>query len=219
MAKIRVNAIGDQDSKYHPQAKGTGAWILENFPAIRYVQAGPLWITRPTNTALYRGIYQNDSDSDQQPIKTLVKPGQEFNQIEWVKANISKWGTYGANYPADVNFIPNTPRNTSGVKEGDTPSWFLVLPNGLSDPAHPEWGGWGGRLEHDTRGHFTDAQDDHWSGDADGCLRRKWTVARWREAFQNDFAARMSWTVLPYKEANHTKAAPDCILIAALSSK
>lgn len=207
VAKLRVNAIGDQDTKTHPQGKGTGAWILENFPAIRYVEAGPPWKSRPTKTASYRGMYQNDSDSDQQPMKKLVKPGQEYNQTEWVKANISKWGKYGANYPAEVNLNPSTPRNSSGVKEGDTPSWFLVLPNGLGDPAHPEWGGWGGRFEQNTRGHFTDAQDDHWSGEVDSSLRRKWNVARWREAFQNDFAARMSWTALPYKEANHNPVA------------
>lgn len=31
----------------------------------------------------------------------------------------------------------------------------------------------------------------------------KATLWRWREAFQNDFAARMDWTIKPYKEANH----------------
>jgi hypothetical protein len=29
------------------------------------------------------------------------------------------------------------------------------------------------------------------------------TIWRWREAYQNDFAARMDWTIKPYKEANH----------------
>ena len=29
------------------------------------------------------------------------------------------------------------------------------------------------------------------------------TIWRWREAFQNDFAARMTWTVADYKHANH----------------
>ncbi|MEA5043467.1 MAG: hypothetical protein VB075_02655 [Petrimonas sp.] len=47
-----------------------------------------------------------------------------------------------------------------------------------------------------------DAEDDHWSVKDDISLRRKWTVARWREAYQNDFAARMKWNVLSYDEAN-----------------
>jgi len=32
-------------------------------------------------------------------------------------------------------------------------------------------------------------------------------VARWREAYQNDFAARMRWCVLPFSEANHNPVA------------
>jgi hypothetical protein len=31
----------------------------------------------------------------------------------------------------------------------------------------------------------------------------KTTIWRWREAYQNDFAARMDWTIKPYKQANH----------------
>ncbi len=31
----------------------------------------------------------------------------------------------------------------------------------------------------------------------------KATIWRWRAAYQNDFAARMDWTILPYAEANH----------------
>ena len=29
------------------------------------------------------------------------------------------------------------------------------------------------------------------------------TIWRWRDQFQNDFAARMDWTIKPYNEANH----------------
>ena len=29
------------------------------------------------------------------------------------------------------------------------------------------------------------------------------TIWRWRRAFQNDFAARMDWTIKPVAEANH----------------
>jgi hypothetical protein len=29
------------------------------------------------------------------------------------------------------------------------------------------------------------------------------TIWRWRDAYQNDFAARMDWTIKPYQEANH----------------
>ena len=84
------------------------------------------------------------------------------------------------------------------MKEGDTPSWFFFLPNGLGDPAHPEWGGWGGRFQKDDRGIWRDAPDTL-AGKTDARL----TVSRWRPAFQNEFAARLDWCVKPRTEANH----------------
>ena len=35
----------------------------------------------------------------------------------------------------------------------------------------------------------------------------KATIWRWRSAYQNDFAARMDWTIKPYAEANHPPVA------------
>ena len=31
--------------------------------------------------------------------------------------------------------------------EGDTPSFFRLIPNGLNQPEHPDYGGWGGRYQ------------------------------------------------------------------------
>ena len=39
--------------------------------------------------------------------------------------------------------------------------------------------------------------DGHWHDDNHA------TIWRWRSAYQNDFAARMDWTIKPYAEANH----------------
>jgi len=36
--------------------------------------------------------------------------------------------------------LPAKAAGKAGVKEGDTPSFFYVLPDGISDPEHPEWG-------------------------------------------------------------------------------
>jgi hypothetical protein len=33
------------------------------------------------------------------------------------------------------------------LMEDDTPSLLNLINNGLSDPEHPDWGGWGGRCE------------------------------------------------------------------------
>lgn len=206
ISKVRVYAINDQDKKFHQEGKGTGEWIKENFPSLRYVESGPPWMS--IFSAVYRGMYQNDSREGDHSELPLVEPGvEQLNNIEWLEANVFSWGALGEGYPSSITQNPNTPRNTKGVKEGDAPSWFFVLPNGLNDPEHPEWGGWGGRFEHHNGGHYTDAQDDHWSGEIDAALRRKWTVARWREAYQNDFAGRMRWCKLSYNEANHNPVA------------
>ncbi len=56
--------------------------------------------------------------------------------------------------------------------EGDTPSFLNLINNGLSDPEHPDWGGWGGRyefytprmqkwfLQPETRPFWTNAEDE-----------------------------------------------------------
>ncbi|WP_338358401.1 DUF1593 domain-containing protein [Yeosuana marina] len=202
ISKIRIYAIADQ----YPNGFdiGTGQWIYKNFPSIFYVESGPSWMD--TKAASFRGMYQNDSKGGDYETLPLVKSGIEtLNSKEWLKSNILNKGALGDGYPV-VNQNPNTSKNTKGTKEGDTPSWFYFLPNGLSSPEHPDWGGWGGRFEHFSGNHFIDAQDDHWSGERDGALRRKWTIARWREAYQNDFAARMQWCVSSFEKANHNPA-------------
>lgn len=41
--------------------------------------------------------------------------------------------------------------------EGDTPSFLALIPNGLNEPEHPDWGGWGGRYElYTPEAHVTD---------------------------------------------------------------
>jgi hypothetical protein len=81
---------------------------------------------------------------------------------------------------------------------------MFFLDNGLNQPDHPEWGGWGGRYE---------PQNDHYFRDADDAVydqRQRQvvnspmaSVYRWRPAFQNDFAARVQWGVKTFEEANH----------------
>ncbi len=203
LAKIRVYAIADQDKT--SGAQGTGEWILSNFPTLRYVEAGPPSLNR--FTSLFRGMYQNDSDGKGTRTQLVSDAVVPLDQTEWVTTNLrTGHGPLGAGYPI-VTQNPSTSRNTRGVKEGDTPSWFFILPNGLGDPDQPTWGGWGGRFSHDTGGHFIDAQDEHWSGTNDASVQRKWTVARWRTDYQNDFAARMDWCLSPFASANHNPVA------------
>jgi hypothetical protein len=173
MARIRVYDIDDQD---HIQP-----WIFEHFPDLFYVLAKSA-PGADKRTGAYRGMYLGGDES--------------LTSRAWVDAHVLKnHGPLGALYPTSTWTDPN-PHAT--LKEGDTPSWFYFLPNGLSDPAHPGWGGWGGRFRHERAGLWRDDRDT--VGDT---TDSRTTVWRWRPAFQADFQARMDWCVKPFAEANH----------------
>lgn len=99
--------------------------------------------------------------------------------------------------------------------EGDTPSFLGLIPNGLNNLNYPNWGSWGGRYELYTprfqKWFYQPEIRPLWSNASDEVLGHdgRWhtqihaTVWRWREAFQNDFVARMDWTINSYDAANH----------------
>jgi hypothetical protein len=171
VSRLRVHAIADQDS--------TGPWIRENFPGLFVV----------TNLRAMRGMYRGGDP-------TLVSSG-------WVGANVKGHGSLGDLYPDydGGDIWSRTLGRVRGIKEGDTPSFLFLVPNGLNDPERPWLGGWGGRFE-GAANRYADVPDDDLdtSGDPDP---RMVTVYRWRPAFQADFQARLGWCVKPYAEANH----------------
>lgn len=118
----------------------------------------------------------------------------------WVDENIRRGGgLLGAAYPK---------ASVAGVKEGDTPSFLYLLPRGLSDPEHPDHGGWGGRfrLLDPNRRTWVSAEDNH-PESSDEERRKRWTIGRWNESASRDFAARMAWCLRPFKHANHAPVA------------
>lgn len=176
-AKLRVYAINHQDD--------TGPWIIENFPDLFYILSRQPE-GRDKRESAYRGMYLGGDES--------------LKSREWVDSHVRLGhGPLGALYPTRTWTEPN-PHST--LKEGDTPSWFYFLPNELSDPAHPEWGGWGGRFRHERAGLYRDATD--MVGDVTDARATVW---RWRPAFQADFQARMDWCVHPIGGANHAPLA------------
>jgi hypothetical protein len=137
--------------------------------------------------AAYRGMYLGGDES-------LVSR-------EWMDTHVRQGhGPLGALYPQKTWTAPNP---HGAMKEGDTPSWFFFLPNGLGDPDHPEWGGWGGRFVNLRGRLYRDGQD------AVGKVTdARATVWRWRPAFQADFQARLGWcTAGTFREANHNPVA------------
>ncbi len=172
--KLLIYDIADQD--------GIAEWIWQEFPGLFYVLSkAPKG--RDKREAAFRGLYLGGDQS-------LVSR-------KWMETHIRlKHGPLGALYPPRTWTAPNP---HSAIKEGDTPSWFYFLPNGFSDPAHPDWGCWGGRFEKDALGVWRDAQDT-----VEKVTSARATVWRWRAAFQADFQARLDWCVVDeFSKANH----------------
>lgn len=190
VAKLRVYTISDQDD--------TGPWLRQHFPDLFYVASPGFSAGGAYHHATWSGISGDYFHG------RFV--GADFTLVtnEWLDNNVRRKGPLGKEYP-----------RWEYLMEGDTPSFFNLINNGLSDPEHPDWGGWGGRyerytprkrgwhLQQETRPFWTDTEDEVMGIDGRWHTDNHATIWRWREAYQNDFAARMDWTIKPYSEANH----------------
>jgi hypothetical protein len=181
-SKLRVYAISDQDD--------AGPWIRLNFPKIFYIAS--VHAFNMYGLAAWSGI-SGESYYGFHP----GGPDTSLVTKEWLKKNI-QIGPYGSVAYPDPVFIP----------EGDTPTFLSIIQNGLTDPLHPEWGGWGGRyqLTDPMRAslHYSDAADSVTGRDGKTHIGSQATIWRWREAYQGDFAARMQWTLgSDFESANH----------------
>ncbi len=81
----------------------------------------------------------------------------------------------------------------------DSETYLGLIPNGLSVPERPDWGGWGGRLK------LAPGSETEWI-DVDPNPTSETlgaTISRWAPHFQNDYEARMDWCVKSFDEANH----------------
>jgi hypothetical protein len=89
------------------------------------------------------------------------------------------------------------PINGEFRSEGDSPAFMHEIDVGLRSLEHPSYGGWGGRFIEEKPG-----ATNVWTnvGDDGDMYKPIW---RWAEAFQNDWAMRADWCVLPYRAANH----------------
>lgn len=190
IARLRVYAISDQDD--------AGAPLRRTYPAL-------FWIGTPSSpdsgdyaAATWTGIsgdkyYRNGAGANFTPVSN-----------EWLDKNIRSKGPLGAAYPRHMF-----------IMEGDTPSFLGLITNGLNAQDKPNWGGWGGRYVL-----RQPAGESHkiWTQGGDAFMRvtsadtvgehtsDQATIWRWREAFQNDFAARMDWTIQSPAKANHAPA-------------
>ena len=185
ISKIRVYDINDQDHIF--------ALIHKEHPSLFYILAkSPEGIDK--REGAYRGIYLGGNES--------------LTSMAWLKENVLEdHGSLGKLYPTKTWTAPNP---HGAMKEGDTPSWFFFLNNGLNLADHPEYGGWGGRFVWNEKGYYSDAVDSF-----QNVQSARATVYRWRDNFQRDWAARMDWCVKDYSACNH----PPTISVNGSSSK
>jgi len=192
IARLRISSISDQDD--------AGPWIRREFPGLFYIVTPSSPNGEEYYFATWTGIsgdlyYRNCAGAD----TSLVTN-------EWLEKNIRGKGSLGKMYPRFLF-----------IMEGDTPSYLGLIDNGLNAYRRPDWGGWGGRYVYRqpygethpiwTQGgdEFTRAtsQDRVIGADGQEHVSDQATMWRWREAYQNDFAARMDWTLADFAHANH----------------
>jgi hypothetical protein len=103
----------------------------------------------------------------------------------------SKWDEYATHIQGHGNLGSMYPKYKYGV-EGDTPSFLYVLPNGLNEPEHPAFGGWGGYFMWGTGPDKVTHAYVNQPGTPANAISKKYE-ARFYPAIFNDFVARMNW--------------------------
>ena len=186
VAKLRVYSISDQDD--------AGPWARVNFPELFWIAS--INAFSQYDSATWPGI-SGEAHADPHA-QHMTGPDTRLVTNEWLDANIRK-GPLGSLYPRWI-----------WIMEGDTPSFLNLISRGLSDPEHPEWGGWGGRYGKvaPQYGLYSNAPDTVTGVDGKTYTSSQATIWRWRQAYQNDFAARIAWTLAPkFADANHEPVA------------
>jgi hypothetical protein len=190
VGKLRVYTISDQDD--------SGPWLRTTFPELFYIASPGMHAGGAYHAATWSGISGDKFHG------RFVGADHAIVDNPWLDDHVRAVGPLGAQYP-----------KTEFLMEGDTPTFLNLIDNGLSRPERPDFGGWGGRYElytprtrawflrPETRPFWTDAEDEVLGADGAWHTSNKATIWRWREVYQNDFAARMQWTVRSYADANH----------------
>lgn len=217
VGKLRVYAISDQDD--------TGAWIRKTFPRLFYVVSPGGY-----GAATWMGMGFAGEGLDNATVSNA-----------WLAANIQQGhGPLGAAYP-DVaygmegdtpSFLALIPNGLSDPERPDLGGWGgrYELRTPRIEDTDPKGFNGGVPVEPETRPIWTNATDRYTPYEASAHGRPikaggrtfedfRVTLWRWRDAYQNDFAARIGWTTLPYEKANHPPVArlahPDQLTVKA----
>jgi hypothetical protein len=191
--KLRFYTISDQGN--------SGPWIHENFPSIFYIVSPRIW--KDNHDGYFYATWAGISGD----LHHNLASGADTKIIDngWVDENIQQnHGPLSEQYP-DIEYL----------MEGNSPSFSYLINNGLNNLEKPNHGGWSGRYElyqpftqrcfssPETHPIWTNTIDKVMGNDGKFYANNQATIWRWREHFQNDFAARIDWTIQPVEKANH----------------
>ncbi len=192
--KILVYDIAGQDA--------CGAWIAGTFPKIK-------WHRATYNIISWANVLASTDNIGDLSVITM----------DWWNRNVRRFGIMGELYPIKTH---------EGNWEGDTPSFLPFADRGLSDPGDLHYGGWGGRYMKSPTANLPafmegisklqkkhepffmhEPAGDTWCYKGNLYINdTRVPIGRFRTAIQNDFAARILWTVKPdFSDANHPPVA------------
>ncbi|KAH8646931.1 hypothetical protein BGZ60DRAFT_391587 [Tricladium varicosporioides] len=201
--KAVIIASGFQDNTYDD-------YIAKSWSKIRVEQLADGYNTWGYNCNLTQGNVRG------------LPNNQLYFSGHWIKANI-QIGPYGKLYRSwlDGQSMPGDPLDTFGnpakaatswcrplnmydfLSEGDNVAFNPLLTTGIQEPANPNLGGWGGRSEQNTTSPNLWVMASNETS-VNGTEIVNYTTDRWIAAIQNDFGARIQWTVTPaYSDGNH----------------
>ncbi len=203
IAKLRVYTISDQDD--------SGIWIRKNFPDLFYVVSpggyeNSTWgainqfVPGINNETISNSWLTQNIQQDHGPLGTIypdVAYGMEGDTPSWLSLipnglNVPErpdWGGWGGRYE---KYLPGYSSFNSGFTGGVSiePEPREIWTNAIDRYAPYLHNEYGRAIRKDTIS-FSDNRVTLW---------------RWRDDFQNDFAARMDWCTKSYREANHSPA-------------
>lgn len=216
--KAVILASGFQDNTY-------AEYIAPNWPALRVEDRSKAYSTWGFNcnkgTGNVRGLPDNNKYYQGAFIKAHIQVGPLGSLYRsWLDGQT----TFGGGDQMDVFGDPE--KASSGwcqpmlkydfLSEGDNVVFNQLLTTGLQNPENAQLGSWGGRRVQNSTSPDLWVLVDNESA-ANGSDIAGWTTARWVAPAQNDFAARMQWTLTgDYNAANH---APSVEIIGSKAVK
>ena len=202
--KLRIYGISDQDHASRWLRNRYGDRLFWIVSPSRGSWFGNFTYWKATWPGISSDLAKHGSEDGVHKTFGFTGGSPELIDNAWITENLQKKCQLGALYPFPQYIV-----------EGDTPTYLWLIPNGLNDPEHPDFGGWGGRYRYyrperkqfgvaEKHKIWTNASDTVIGSDGQKHCSPQATIWRWRKAFQNDFAARMLWaSTNSYEEVPH----------------